>query len=102
MHDKDFPQATLFTNYSQTLDVDMHNASPGGYGITAINVSGNVPPGLACTANGMAITIHGTPTLLGNFEFKINVTVGSYENYEDGSDGLCSTKTSHSYKIKVN
>lgn len=101
--EKEFAQATMFTSYDESLQAEMNNAADTNYGITGIRVSGNLPPGLTCTANGMDISIQGTPTALGTFEFNIKITVGTYlVDAEGADDHLCGDSASKKYSITVN
>lgn len=88
--------------YTQLIAATIDKAEDSEYCIEHIEIAGNFPDGIGYEAIGMQLTLSGTPTNAGEYDFDIKITARPYNYPEGDGDGMCGNTATRSYKIKVN
>jgi len=97
----ELPNPILNQAYNQSISVSIRNEPYDDSFTYLFEFSGNFPTGIQATSSGRIVSIFGTPTVLGEFQFNVTVRVEAGVGLASDTHGLCSTVDSEYYSWSI-
>jgi len=95
------PNPKLNQEYNGTISVNIRNEPyDDAYGY-AFEVYGDFPPGMNSESSGRQLTLTGTPTMPGEYDFRIRVMVEDGAYGKNSTRGLCFTVDDESFHWSI-
>ena len=95
------PNPVLNQEYDGIINVSIRNEPYDDSYDYTFELFGDLPPGMTTENHGRQIRLVGTPTMSGEYNFKIRVKVEDGRNGENRTKGLCYTVDNEIFHWKV-
>jgi Putative Ig domain len=83
------PNASYGFNYNATIVSEVKNTSYDDSFYYYYSIEGNLPSGISYNVAGRELVFTGTPTVPGNYTFKVNLKIEAPENnFDNDNDGF--------------
>lgn len=93
---RELPQGMRFQSYDETIYLERAS----DFSIQDFQVIGELPNGIHHEFYGEYVRLFGTPTELGNFSFKLKVSVQYVDS--EGNSESCSSSAQKGYNLRIN
>jgi len=95
------PSPVLNQEYDAIIHVGIRNEPYDDSYDYTFEILGDFPPGMTTENSGRQIRLMGTPTMAGEYNFKVRVRVEDGPNGEDRTSGLCFTVDNESFHWNI-